>query len=210
MKFKVDTADVKKAAAILLGARETLRRDNERTAERVGMRAVGVIKRRYRGARETTATATAVRTGALRDQYDHRTRAKGDTVELDLGIIRPGADAKVLEYARIHEKDGETVIRPRRSKFLAIPLPAVKTAVRGVARGLPRDFSETFVRRNDKGRLVIYQNRADQVVPLFALVRSVRVKGRPALVPVGQEVVMPGLREGVDENWQKLMGSLGR
>lgn len=209
MKFRVDTADVKRAAAILLGARETLTRENERTAERVGMRSVGVIKRRFRGARNTTDTATAVRTGALRDQYDYVTRRKGDSVELDLGIIRPGVDAKVLAYARVHESDGETVIRPRRAKFLAIPLREAKTAT-GVARGLPRDFAETFVRRNDKGRLIIYQNRGDQVVSLFALVRSVRVKGRPALVPTGRDVTMPGLREGVEANWQTLMGSIGR
>ena len=206
MNFRIDTSQVRRAAAIVLGAPTEMRRLNLRTAHKVGMRSVGEIKRRYRGARETTRTATAVRTGTLRDQYDYQASQTNDSTKLDLGIIRPGVDAKVLAYARVHEHDGETTIRPRRAKFLAIPLPAVKTAT-GVARGLPRDFAETFVRRNDKGRLIIYQNRADDVVPLFLLVRSVKVKGRPALAPVGADVTLPGLRDGVEENWQKVLGS---
>lgn len=206
MNFRIDTSEVKQAAAITLGVVPLMRKLNLRTAHVVGMRSVGEIKRRFRGERETTGTATAVRTGLLRDQYDYVASQNDETTRLDIGLVRPSTPARVLAYARVHEHDGETTIRPRRAKFLAIPLPAVKTAT-GVARGLPRDFTETFVRRNKGGNLIIYQNRADQVVPLFALVRSVKVKGRPALAPVGADVTLPGLRDGVEENWQKVLGS---
>lgn len=81
-------------------------------------------------------------------------------------------------YARIHEEGG--LIRPTRSRYLAIPLDAVKTPS-GVPRGSPRDFPNTFIRRKG-GSLLIMQTQGERAVPLFALVSSVTIPPRLNLV----------------------------
>ena len=97
-------------------------------------------------------------------------------------------------YAGVHigKKGHVTTIRPKRGKFLAIPLDAAKTDKAGVARGGPRDehlWGETFVRRSKAGNLIIFgkqkygrgkkagQTRG-KLVPLFVLKKSVKVKTR--------------------------------
>lgn len=79
----------------------------------------------------------------------------------------------------VHEK-GAT-IRAKRSKFLTIPLPA---ALDG--RGIPlrrraRDWDNTFVQRSRRGNLLIFQKRGENIVPLYVLKRSVKLRPRLAL-----------------------------
>jgi hypothetical protein len=210
MKFRVDTSEIANAARVIAGAPEELRKANRRTLFKAGERGVQTIRRKYRMAGQTTRTATASRTGALADAYAYELGpAEGQQQTLDVGVIRPGTDAKTLAYARVHEHRGTTIIKPKRAKYLAIPLDDAKTA-RGVARGGPRDFADTFVKRSKAGNLVIYQDRADQIVPLFVLVRSVRVKGRPALRPTAKEQIMPEIQAGVEKNFEASFAALGR
>lgn len=71
------------------------------------------------------------------------------------------------------------LIRPRRRKYLAVPLAAVKTAA-GDVRGGPRSYSNTFFARSKAGNLILFQKRgAGQApTPLFAMVSQVRIPRR--------------------------------
>lgn len=98
-----------------------------------------------------------------------------------------------LRYARIQEYGG--TIKPKKAKFLAIPLNAVKTAA-GVARFSPREaaaagYPHTFVRSG-----VLFGKQGDQVVPLFALRRSVTLPARPYMRPA-LEAMRPKIEEGI-------------
>lgn len=204
-----DTSQVAEAARVIGAAPEALRKANRRTLFRAGERGVATIRRKYRVAGRTTATATASRTGALADAYASELGpAKGQTQFVDVGVIRPGTDRAVLEYARVHEHDGTTIIRAKRGKYLTIPLDEAKTA-RGVARGKARDFLDTFVRRSKAGNLIIFQDRADTIVPLFVLKEQVSVKGRPALRPVGDKQITPEIEAGIAENFVDSFKGLG-
>lgn len=109
------------------------------------------------------------RTGTLARSFLFR--VEGDRISNLQGVYFTN-----LVYAGIHEFGG--VIRPRRRKFLTIPLPAAKTAA-GVARGGARDFPNTFVRRGPSGNLIIYQKRPKgPPEPLFLLKREVRIPPR--------------------------------
>lgn len=78
--------------------------------------------------------------------------------------------------AVLHEKGG--VVRPRKSKYLAIPLGEAKTAA-GVARASVRSYKDTFVRPSPRrSALVVYQRRGSRSVALFLLLRSVTIPAR--------------------------------
>jgi hypothetical protein len=86
------------------------------------------------------------------------------------------------EYAGVHigPAGSQVTIRPKNRKFLAIPLPAAKTAA-GVPRGGPLDgiWGPTFIAKGvifgfRKGTKQEYKNP----IPLFVLKRSVVVPRR--------------------------------
>ena len=97
-------------------------------------------------------------------------------------------------YAGVHiGRPGKTTtIRPKRGKYLAIPLDAAKTKKAGVARGGPGDehlWGDTFVKRSRAGNLIIfgtqkYQRgaragqRKGNLTPLFVLKKSVKIQTR--------------------------------
>ena len=80
--------------------------------------------------------------------------------------------------AAVHEH-GAT-IRPRRAKYLAIPLPAALSS-RGTLLRRPRKWKNTFVAKSRKGNLIIFQKRGKTIIPLFVpstnLVVAPRVRG---------------------------------
>jgi len=96
-------------------------------------------------------------------------------------------------YAGVHigKAGDKKVIRPVNKQYLAIPLPAAKTAA-GVARGRPLDtgiFGKTFIAKSKAGNLIIfgksvYQRGAKtgeahgKIVPLFVLKKQVTVPVR--------------------------------
>lgn len=152
--------------------------------DRIGARAVTEIRTRYRRG-GTTATRTAVRTGRLMGSYGHI--ARGTT--LAIGVE---AGSRALVYASVHEgldrrgaQRDETRIRPRRGRWLTVPLPAALTPA-GVLRAPARAWSPTFVRRG-----IIYwrDERRRRVVPIFLLKREVVVPARPALARIAPRVM---------------------
>ena len=150
----------------------------------------------------TTDTRLAVRTGALRASFGFEMQGTGAEISARIGYILPQRSASggdPLVYARIHEgwPDGRnaTTIHPRNAKYLAIPLDAAKTPA-GVARGRPRDFVNTFVRKSKAGNLVIFQKTGNGgIQPLFVLKTAVTIPARPALRPTMNTFVPLILRD---------------
>lgn len=186
MKLEVKPTGLVEAIAALSGGREKVLQRWARTTFASGAAAVGIIQRKYRGARDTTPTATARRTGRLAASYGHEVRQDPHGVALMLGTIR--GERAALEYAAVQEY-GAT-IRPKRAKALTIPLPAAKTAA-GVVRGGPRDFLNTFT---VPGKPFIFQRQGDRVVALFKFMEEVTVPARPALLPALNDV-LPAMQE---------------
>lgn len=182
MRTEVKVEGLAQAVALLSGAEKEIRKRWRRAVFGMGAKAVGIIRREYRGAGETTATATAVRTGRLRAAYSHQLRTAGTDLELDVGVIKTGADAEPLKYAAIHEFGG--VINAKPGGFLAIPLAGAMTG-RGVSRGTPRSFPNTFA----KWGVIIQKQAGGELLPLFALKRSVTIPARPALLPALMRVL---------------------
>lgn len=115
-----------------------------------------------------------VRTGHL-----HRSIGREGPGKRGRKII--GAVGSDIPYAPIHEFGG--TITPKRANFLTIPLGAAKTPA-GAGRGRARDFPNTFVRRSKAGKLIIFQKISrNRIIPLFLLVKSVRIPKRPWLKP---------------------------
>ncbi|MBW1953954.1 MAG: hypothetical protein JRI66_12900 [Deltaproteobacteria bacterium] len=94
-----------------------------------------------------------------------------------------GGIAFGTKYAKVHIGPSSTkfTIRPKTRKFLAIPLPAAKTAA-GVPRGRPLDgiWGPTFIA---KGVIFGYSGgtkgtQSAKPIPLFALKRSVVIPRR--------------------------------
>lgn len=127
-----------------------------------------------------------VRSGALRGQIGTvgpLIFTNPFLIQMEIGVIPPGpADA----YANAILED--RTIRPRRAKYLAIPLPNALTKA-GVARypsplrdSLPRAFpGGTFVRRSRRGNLILFGLRVPGSTfpePLFVLKKSVFQRGR--------------------------------
>jgi len=99
-------------------------------------------------------------------------------------IATSGAIASNLEVsftltgiASVHER-GAT-IRPKRAKYLTVPLPPALTG-----RGLPkkpsaRDWKNTFVLKSKKGNLLIVQKKGkNELTPLYVLKKSVTIPKR--------------------------------
>lgn len=209
MRVDIDTSQLAEAGRMLTDAPRTLRVANARTIIKAGERGVATIRRKHRMAGETTSTSTASRSGHLADAYDYdHDFGEGQEQTLRVGVIKPGLDRSVLEYAKVHEHDGTTTIRPKRSKYLAIPLDEAKTA-RGVPRGTPRDFANLFPKRSRAGNLLLWQDRADTIVPMFFLADEVRIKGRPALLPVTEKQIIPEIEAGVTQNIEESFRGLG-
>lgn len=109
------------------------------------------------------------RTGALRRSFDVVTKGR------DLNSWHM-AEFTTSPYAKIHEHGGQ--IRPK-SKYLAIPLDAARTAG-GDTRGGPRSFSNTFFAKSKAGNLILFQNRGSKKkpLPLFVMKKQVTLKPR--------------------------------
>lgn len=118
-----------------------------------------------------------------------RARYEGDATKIEASSYVAGP----LIYARLQELGGE--VRPKRRRYLTVPLDAVRTA-RGVVRKgafptrvggqwmteqkLPGLKSrETFIKRSANGTPVIYGTGRDgRPVPLWALKKRIRIKPR--------------------------------
>lgn len=84
---------------------------------------------------------------------------------------------KPVVYASIQDKGG--TIRPKRKKWLAVPLPGTK--------GIPENFPDSFIVKSKAGRLLIVQRKwmkvrggansrqTSDLVPLFVLKKEVKL-----------------------------------
>lgn len=125
-------------------------------------------------------------------RFEHRLKTdnlKGGGVHRRSGFLSRGVQTKTsgtgvrdvevstyifgVPYARVQELGG--VIRPRRKKWLTIPLDAAKTGS-GVLRARAPFWEDTFFRRSKKGNLILWQKKGDEIIPLFVLKKQVRLK----------------------------------
>jgi len=193
MRLSIELKGVAPKKAALAAASRNIRARWAKTVYEVGARAVVIAKRDYRSATDTTATATAVRTGRLRALVTHVVKRAANAVELVMGYLS-GQSGGALKYARIQEYGG--VITPKNRSLLAIPLAAAKTSA-GVPRGGPRSFPNTFVAKSKAGNLLIFQKTGkDGITPLFVLKDRVTIPARPSLLPAFEQV-FPGMRDAL-------------
>lgn len=99
-------------------------------------------------------------------------------------VLQAGESGKV-RYAAAQEYGA--VIRPVRSRYLAIPLPAARTNT-GVARYPgPRSVPGLFFIRSKAGNRLLVVKSAKGITPMFVLKDSVTIKKQPYLRPALDE-----------------------
>lgn len=79
-------------------------------------------------------------------------------------------------YLRTHEF-GAT-IRPKRAKYLTIPLPAALNANGTPKKARAREWDRTFFLTSRAGNLLIVRRDGRKIVPLYVLKRQVRIPAR--------------------------------
>lgn len=100
-----------------------------------------------------------------------------------------------VRYALIHEIGG--VIRPKASKFLAIPVSGAAKSV-----GSPRDMSGLAFVQSLKGQPLLMD---DNQTVHFVLKRQVVIPARPYLRPAA-DATYPGLRRNISRAFERLTG----
>lgn len=128
----------------------------------------------------------SVRSGNLILSIKNSVRIEGTTFGDITGYIGAAFPAQVHEYG--------ATIRPKKAKFLTVPLPPALDS-----RGLPlkksaRDWPNTFVARTKKGNLLIFQRRGTSIIPLYVLRTQVYIPPRLGM----QETLNTGLPYFVD------------
>ncbi|MEA3225733.1 MAG: hypothetical protein U9Q07_07255 [Planctomycetota bacterium] len=109
--------------------------------------------------------------------------------------------ASTSPYASIHETGGE--IKPRRRKFLAIPLPGARTkagVTKGSMIGVVKGQSQPslygvkglFPIVSKKGNLLLVKKKGAGFVPLFVLKKSVAIPARLKFAETFLEFVRGG------------------
>jgi len=102
--------------------------------------------------------------------------------------VRPGfvlalmaGSQKDVKYAALQEWGG--TVKPKKSRHLAIPLPAARTAA-GVSRyPSPRAVPGLFFLKSKAGNLLLVQRDGDKIRPMYVLKDRVTVPARPYLRP---------------------------
>lgn len=97
-----------------------------------------------------------------------------------------------LPYLRTHEF-GAT-IRPKKGKYLTVPLPAALKSDGTPIKSSARDWQNTFVIKSKKGNLLIVRREGKDIVPLYVLKESVTIQPRLGL----QETLNSGMPYFVD------------
>lgn len=156
----------------------------EQAPDRAAQRVSGELKKALqRVAEELAKTHSAPWNGRLVNPSDKLQKRSGGGLKSILDSIRvSGGTFDNLEASistgtmTIHETGG--VISARSGKYLTIPLPEACDS-----RGVPlkrsaREWQNTFVARSRAGNLIIFQRRGAQVVPLYVLKPSVKIRPR--------------------------------
>ncbi len=114
-------------------------------------------------------------------------KRSGNTFQiLRTGVVVSGSGSGIIgiirgpSYLNIHEHGG--IIKAKRAKYLAIPLPAALDS-RGIPKKRsPRLWQNTFVSTSRSGNLIIFQKVGGQLRPLYLLKKSVRIPKRLGLM----------------------------
>jgi hypothetical protein len=228
MKARIDVLGLAEMIATLSGATDRLKQAQGGAAFRAGERMVNEVRFTYRNAAETTPSATAARTGRLRDSYGQSVTVDR-AVTLEVGTIKPETASDVLTYAWTHEY-GAT-IRPKNGKALTIPIGPMSNdrtsnmgrgysarTASGVQRGSARDMDLFKIvvaggkrgvgpyRSTKSGHPILFQKQGDKVVPMFMLVSQVKVPARPALQPAADKVWPSFAADLVESSRAAVMG----
>ncbi len=135
------------------------------------------------GAVERITARLQTRTGLLRRSAKGQAKLTGDTLEVRLTVGGRGG-GKELAYAQIQEEGG--VVRPTRSKYLAIPVGPARTGAGAGRYASPRDVPGlTFVQSRRGQPLLVKAETTGkgkrQVLAgtvYYILRRSVRISGK--------------------------------
>lgn len=110
-----------------------------------------------------------------------RQGTRGMTVKVE-GTLVIGGVAFGVKYAKPHvgKKGKITVIKPKSSKNLAIPLDPAKTKGGAAKRPSPRNYKDLQFMMSEKGQklLVKIDKETKEVTPYFLLVSSVKIPTR--------------------------------
>jgi hypothetical protein len=110
------------------------------------------------------------------------------------GVTR--SQALINKITNAHER-GATIV-PRKRQWLTIPLKAAKTPSGQPRKRRARDWGNTFIARSRKGGRVIFQRRGRRAVPLYVLVKRVRLPARLNFASdwelAKRKKIMPALR----------------
>lgn len=133
----------------------------------------------------TSSTRLAVRSGRL------RASVVPTPILQDPNSVSGGINVGAV-YSRVHigRRGQKTVIRPKKGKYLAIPIGEALTKA-GVAKGGPTSnrWGKTFVQKSKKGNLIIFGQKRimkekregelrSAVLPLFLLLKQVTIPAR--------------------------------
>ena len=111
-----------------------------------------------------------VRAGIL----SKRSGAMIDSIFRSVSVTTSGDEVRGTiggnHVARAHEFGA--VIRPKRAKMLAIPLPGAMSA-RGVPlRPKPRDWPNLFIIKSKRGKLLLVRKVSGRIVPMYFLTKG--------------------------------------
>lgn len=118
-----------------------------------------------------TGRATKVRSGTYRASINVQYPDKFTGI---VGTSKEFPGGRVREYGTAHLPGG--VLRPKKGRWLSIPLPAALTGA-GVARNA-RDYDDAFFYWTESGQLLLVQRNDDTgFTPLFLMKKSVKQEG---------------------------------
>ncbi len=120
-------------------------------------------------ARLAATTRLRVRTGRLRNSITSQLQRREGAFEITLSA---GGGRRPVEYAAAQEYGAS--IRPRRGRYLAIPLPGALTAAgalraRFAVPGGLRMVGGLFAVRGRSGRMLLVEKKGKGIQPLFVL-----------------------------------------
>lgn len=110
-------------------------------------------------------------------------------------------------HMAIHETGG--TIRARNGGFLTIPLPAALSSSGVPLRERARDWDNTFSARSKRGSLLIFRREGRDVVPLYILKESIRIRPRLGLAKTLGEELPHFERRVFDEIMDEIEGEIG-
>ena len=137
--------------------------------------------------RHLTGGTTGDRVGVRSSRMRSSTRAIKTKVEN--GSVSGGTEIGV-KYASVHvgPKGKTTKIRPKRSKFLTIPLPAALTGAGRMKYNSARNYPNLKFIKSKAGNLLLAQVSGGQITPFCVLKDRVEIKARIHPEIIEQEV----------------------